>query len=81
MTKISLNWKEYSDNSCKGEDMWGHYKTSNGDLYVVADGASSHDGAKTGGDVARYIDHRLKQEAPNIVRRKHLLELITSIND
>jgi len=60
--------------------MWGHYKTSNGDLYVVADGASSHEGDKTGGDVARYIDHRLKQEAPNILRRNHLLELITSIN-
>ena len=78
--KVSVNWKEYFDNSCKGEDMWGHYKTANGDLYVVADGASNHDGSKTGGDVARFIDDRLKQDAENIVRSKHLKELLHSIN-
>ena len=80
MTNMVINWKEYSENDCKGEDMWGHYKTPNGDLYVVADGASSHDGDKTGGDVARYIDTRLKQEAANITRTKHIKELIHSIN-
>ncbi len=78
--KISVNWKEYIDNDCKGEDMWGHYKTSNGDLYVVADGASSHDDSKTGGDVARFIDDRFKQDAENIVRSNDLKELIHSIN-
>ena len=78
--RISVHWKEYFDNTCKGEDMWGHYKTSNGNLYVVADGASTHEGTKTGGDVVRLIDDRLKQEAANIVRRKHLIELLHSIN-
>ena len=78
--RISVHWKEYFDNSCKGEDMWGHYKTANGNLYVVADGASTHEGTKTGGDVVRLIDDRLKQEAANIVRRKHLIELLHSIN-
>ena len=43
------------------------YKTANGDLYVVADGASNHDGSKTGGDVVRLIDERLRQEAEKIV--------------
>jgi serine/threonine protein phosphatase PrpC len=80
MSKISVNWKEYYDNSCKGEDMWGHYQTATGNLYVVADGASSHDGTKTGGDVVRYIDKRLKQDAINIERSRHLRELIHSIN-
>ena len=80
MDKILVNWKEFEDNTCKGEDMWGHYKTSTGYLYVVADGVSSHDGSKTGGDVARYIDERLKQEAAQIVRSRHLRELIHSIN-
>jgi serine/threonine protein phosphatase PrpC len=80
MSNMVINWKEYSENDCKGEDMWGHYKTPNGDLYVVADGASSHDGAKTGGDVARYIDTRLKQDTANITRTEHLKELIHSIN-
>jgi serine/threonine protein phosphatase PrpC len=78
--KILVNWKEYFDNDCKGEDMWGHYKTSNGDLYVVADGASTHDGSKTGGDVARFIDDRLRQDSANIVRSNDLKELIYSIN-
>ena len=81
MTKILLNWKEFFDNTCKGEDMWGHYKTATGDLYVVADGVSSHDGTKTGGDVVRYIDERLKQDAEHIVRSRYLRELIHSIND
>lgn len=58
MNEILVNWKEYFDNTCKGEDMWGHYKTANGDLYVVADGASNHEGSKTGGDVVRFIDER-----------------------
>ena len=80
MNKILVNWKEYFDNDCKGEDMWGHYKTSNGDLYVVADGASNHEGTKTGGDVVRLIDDRLRQDAANIVRSHHLTELIHSIN-
>ena len=79
--KILVNWKEYFDNDCKGEDMWGHYKTSNGDLYVVADGASIHGGSKTGGDVARFIDDRLRQDSVNIVRSNDLKELIHSIND
>jgi len=78
--KVSVHWKEYFDNTCKGEDLWCHYKTSNGDLYVVIDGASSHEGNKTGGDVARLIDKRLKEDAINIVRSKHLRELLHSIN-
>tara|TARA_R110002096_G_C14660800_1_gene727826 strand:+ start:15461 stop:16318 length:858 start_codon:yes stop_codon:yes gene_type:complete len=78
--KVSVKWKEYFDNTCKGEDMWGHYKTSNGDLYVVIDGASSHEGTRTGGDVAKLIDKRLKEDAINIVRSKHLRELLHSIN-
>ena len=81
MNKILVNWKEFSDNTCKGEDMWGHYKTANGELYVIADGASTHEGEKTGGDVVRYIDERLKQDAANIVRSRHLRELFHSIND
>ncbi len=80
MNDISVHWKEYFDNNCKGEDMWGHYKTANGDLYVVADGASNHDGTKTGGDVVHYIDEQLKQEAKNISRTNQLKELIHSIN-
>ena len=80
MNNILVHWKEYFDNSCKGEDMWGHYKTANGDLYVVADGASNHDGSKTGGDVVRFIDDKLKQDAINISRSKQLKELMHSIN-
>jgi hypothetical protein len=81
MTDILINWKAYFDNDCKGEDMWGHYKTANGDLYVVADGASTHEGTKTGADVVKFIDEKLKQEAKNISRRKHVSELMRSIND
>ena len=60
--------------------MWGHYKTANGTLYVVADGVSNHDGTKTGGDVVSYIDERLKQDAANIRRTKQMKELLHSIN-
>ena len=51
MKEIIIDRKEYFDNACKGEDMWGHYKTPNGSIYVVVDGASHHDGMKTGVDV------------------------------
>lgn len=78
--KIHVHWNKYFDNTCKGEDMWGHYKTANGTLYVVADGVSNHDGTKTGGDVVRYIDERLKQDAANIRRTKQMKELLHSIN-
>ena len=81
MKKITINWSAFFDNDCKGEDIWGQYKTANGNLYVVADGASNHEGTKTGGDVARYIDERLKKEAINIVRSNDLKELLRSIND
>lgn len=80
MNKIAIDWKVFFDNECKGEDTWGHYKTANGDLYVVIDGASSHEGAKTGGDVARFIDKELKKEAIHIVRSNDLKELLHSIN-
>ena len=60
--------------------MWGHYKTSNGDLYVIADGASTHEGSKTGADVVRYIDERFRNEAAKIRRSHHLKELLHSIN-
>lgn len=78
--EITIDWKEYFDNSCKGEDMWGHYKTANGDLYVVADGASNHEGTKTGADVVRLIDERLKKDAAKIVRPSDLKRLVYSIN-
>ena len=81
MNAVSANWKAFFDNDCKGEDLWGHYKTANGDLYIVIDGASSHEGTKTGGDVARFIDEKLKKEAINIVRSNDLKELLKSIND
>jgi serine/threonine protein phosphatase PrpC len=80
MSDILVNWKEYFDNDCKGEDMWGHYKTANGDLYVVADGASNHEKTKTGADVVKFIDDKLKQEAKNISRRNHIVELMHDIN-
>lgn len=80
MEKISFNWKEYSDNSCKGEDLWGHYKTHNGDLFIVADGASSHDGTKTGKDVVELIDRRLEQGAGSIRHRSDMRDLIHAIN-
>jgi len=78
--EISINWKEYFDNGCKGEDMWGHYKTANGDLYVVADGASNHEGTKTGADVVQIIDQRLRQDAANIAGSHDLKDLIHTIN-
>lgn len=81
MKNITIDWKVFFDNDCKGEDMWGHYETTSGDLYVVIDGASSHEGNKTGGDVAQFIDKKLKQEAKNIVRSNHLIELFHAIND
>ncbi len=75
-----IEWKEYFDNGCKGEDMWGHYKTSNGSIFVVADGASNHDGSKTGADVVHLIHDRLKQESTNLVRSSDLKDLMHSIN-
>jgi len=78
--EISINWKEYFDNGCKGEDMWGHYKTSNGDLYVVIDGASNHEGTKTGADVVRLINDRFKKDAAKIEHIHDLKELIHTIN-
>jgi serine/threonine protein phosphatase PrpC len=80
MTDILVNWQAYFDNDCKGEDMWGHYKTANGDLYVVADGASNHEKTKTGADVVQFIDEKLMKEAKNISRRKHIVDLMHDIN-
>ena len=60
--------------------MWGHYKTSNGDLYVVADGASSHEYTKTGADVVAFIDDILRESAADIKGTKDLKELIYAIN-
>ncbi|MGB1801151.1 MAG: protein phosphatase 2C domain-containing protein [Gammaproteobacteria bacterium] len=81
MKNITIDWQVFFDNNSKGEDMWGHYKTHNGDLYIVIDGASNHEGTKTGGDVAKFIDDKLKKEAKNIVRSNDLKELLRSIND
>lgn len=81
MEKVAIDWKVFFDNECKGEDMWGRYETSTGYLYVVIDGASNHEGNKTGGDVAQFIDKKLKEEAINIVRSNDLKELLHSIND
>lgn len=80
MNSITINWKEYFDNECKGEDLWGHYKTANGDLFVVVDGASSHDDSKTGADVARFVDETLKETAANIESSKELKKLFYAIN-
>ncbi|MFT7460268.1 MAG: hypothetical protein ACI909_002956 [Planctomycetota bacterium] len=80
MNKIVIDWKEYFDNTCKGEDMWGHYKTPNGSIYVVVDGASNHDGAKTGEDVIRLVHEMLRQESKNLHRSNDLRDLIHSIN-
>ncbi len=80
MKDIVIDWKEYFDNDCKGEDMWGHYKTANGSVYVVVDGASNHDGTMTGADVARLVHDRLKQEAVNLHRSNDLKDLMHSIN-
>ena len=80
MTNITINWREYFDNSCKGEDMWGHYETANGQLYIVADGVSNHERTKTGGDVARLITDRLQQNSKKIRHRGDLKELLIEIN-
>lgn len=80
MKNIVIDWKEYFDNSCKGEDMWGYYKTPNGGIYVVADGASNHDGSRTGADVVRLIHDRLRQESSNLFRSSDLKDFIYSIN-
>ena len=80
MNEIALNWKEYIDNNCKGEDLWGHYKTMHGDLFVVVDGASSHDNVKTGADVARFVDEILKESAAHIEDDQDLKKLILAIN-
>ncbi len=75
-----IDWKEYFDNACKGEDMWGCYKTANGIIYVVVDGASNHDGSQTGADVARLTHERFKQESSKLHRSSHLRDLLHSIN-
>ena len=80
MSEITINWKEYFDNDYKGEDLWGHYKTANGDLYVVMDGASSHDHSKTGADVVRFVDGVLKESAAHIESNRDLRKLIYAIN-
>ena len=80
VSDITINWKEYFDNACKGEDMWGHYKTVNGDLYVVADGASNHEGTKTGADVVKFIDAVLRESAADIKGSRDLKKLIHAIN-
>jgi len=77
---MNIDWKEYFDNACKGEDMWGNYKTANGNIYVVVDGASNHDGTKTGADVARLVHDRLKRHASKLNRSSELRELLHSIN-
>jgi len=76
-----IDWKEYFDNDCKGEDMWGHYKTANGSIYVVADGASNHDGSKTGADVVQLIHERLRKESPQLAHSSELRDLVHSINE
>ena len=60
--------------------MWGHYKTVRGDLYIVADGVSNHEGTKTGGDVARLITDRLERDAAGIRHRGDLKDLLFEIN-
>ena len=80
MKEILIDWKEYFDNSCKGEDMWGYYKTPNGGIYVVADGASNHDSSKTGADVVRFIHDRLRQGSVNLFRSSDLKDFMYSIN-
>jgi serine/threonine protein phosphatase PrpC len=75
-----IDWQEYFDNTCKGEDAWGNYKTANGRIYVVVDGASNHDGTKTGADVARLVHDRLRQKSPGLHRSSELRELLHSIN-
>lgn len=77
---MNIDWKEYFDNTCKGEDMWGNYQTPNGNVFVVVDGASNHDGSKTGADVARLVHKRFRKEAGNLYRSGDLKDLIYSIN-
>ena len=77
---MNIDWKEYFDNACKGEDMWGNYKTANGRIYVVVDGASNHDGTQTGADVARLVHDRLREHSPKLHRSSELRELLHSIN-
>ena len=77
---IPINWQVFFDNDCKGEDLWGHYETATGNLYVVIDGASNSEGTKTGGDVAHFIDEKLKKDAINIVRSSHLKDLLHAIS-
>ena len=80
MKKIQIDWKIYFDNSCKQEDLWGYYETAKGELYVVMDGVSNHDGSRTGADVVQLIDQRLSSESRNIRYRKDLIELLHTIN-
>ncbi|MBF8269804.1 MAG: hypothetical protein HW386_1513 [Gammaproteobacteria bacterium] len=80
MNDITINWKEYFDNGCKGEDMWGHYTTANGDLYVVADGASNHEYTKTGADVVRFVHDVLRESAADIKRTEELKKILYAIN-
>ena len=80
MSAITINWKEYCDNGCKGEDLWGHYQTAGGDLYLVMDGASSHDDEKTGADVVRFIDQMMKESAAQVSNFKELKKVIHAIN-
>ena len=77
---MNIDWKEYFDNACKGEDMWGNYKTANGRIYVVVDGASNHDGTQTGADVARMVHERLREHSPKLHRSSDLRDLLHSIN-
>lgn len=60
--------------------MWGNYQTPNGNVFVVVDGASNHDGSKTGADVARLVHKRFRKEAGNLYRSGDLKDLIYSIN-
>ena len=76
-----IEWKEYFDNDCKGEDMWGHYRTANGHIYLVADGASNHDGTRTGADVVQLIHERMKRHAHRLARSSELRDLLHSINE
>jgi serine/threonine protein phosphatase PrpC len=77
---MNIDWEEYFDNACKGEDMWGNYRTANGRIYVVVDGASNHDGTQTGADVARTVHDRLREHASKLHRSSDLRDLLHSIN-
>lgn len=80
MKKIKIDWQVYFDNTCKQEDLWGHYETAKGDLYIVMDGVSNHDGTRTGRDVVQHVHERLTGECSNIKHRKDLIELLHVIN-